>query len=112
MNVRISPLALQDMKFLKAHVSDDLQNPIAAIGMIKKIMKTIKGLPGPINARLSLSDYVGFPCDYQLALCATYIIVYRVSGNDVMVCRVLYSRRDYARKLFASITVDDDLTTI
>lgn len=110
MKVLISPVALKDMQFLKTHIGDDLQNPVAATTMLKKLLATIKNLPGPIATRMNLSDYIGFPTDYKFTVCATYIIFYKVEGETVTVYRVLYVRRDYTRTLFGRITIGDDLT--
>ena len=110
MKVLINPLAIKDMKYLKAHIGNDLQNPVAAANVVKQLLATIKALPGPAAAHMNLSDYVGFATDYKFAVCATYIILYKVENDTVMVYRIVYVRRDYVRTLFGSITIGDDLT--
>ena len=41
--------------------------------------------------------------DYRFLVTGSYITLYRVSGDDVYVDRVLYGRRDYLSLLFGSL---------
>lgn len=98
--LKISPAAIDDLKEIRAYITNELCNPSAAENVIDKIMKCISRLEAfPLmGAPLDLS--VDFPTDYRFVICSDYAAFYRYNNNIVYVVRILYGKRDYARLLF------------
>ena len=46
--------------------------------------------------------------DYRYLVSGSYMIFYRVNGNDVYVNRILYGRRDYLRILFGDTDEEEN----
>lgn len=98
--VKISPLAAEDLVEIKNYIEEELQNPIAARNTVSKIVETYEGLVDCPEAGIPVSRYVSFPTDYRFVLANNYSIFYRTEGEIVRIIRILYSCRDFVRILF------------
>jgi len=99
----ISPLARKDLKDIKTYISEELENPIAAVNVISRIIKKIKNLKAMPGMGARLSSKVSFDTDYRFLVCGNYLAFYRHEEKTVFVDRVLYGRRDYIKILFPEI---------
>lgn len=96
--------AQDDLREIKDYIAKELDNPDAAKNVVRKITRSIRRLReykwiGP--ALTSIADVR--EDDYRFLVTGSYITLYRVSGDDVYVDRVLYGRRDYLSLLFGSL---------
>lgn len=99
--VTISPLAQADIREIANYIEYRLQNPSAALNIIRRLRTAI----------LSLGSYpeMGSPllvsgkpdCPYRYLVCGSYMVFYHISDDAVRIDRVLYSRRDYLSILFS-----------
>jgi len=101
--IRINPLALQDLQEIKAYITDELCNPEAAINAVNKIIKTCERLAETPFTGKKLSAVIDVETDFRYCISGSYLIFYRVDSQYVSVYRVLYGRRDYVRILFGDI---------
>ncbi len=104
--LKISPEAKEDLVEIKDYISKDLCNPPAAINLISKIMQKIRGLTEHPGIGVSLSSVLDIRTDYRFLVCGNYLIFYRCEEGIVLVSRILYGRRNYARILFGDLPED------
>jgi addiction module RelE/StbE family toxin len=101
--VSIAPEAKKDLQDIKAYISKNLENPIAAKNVVSKIMGKIRGLrESPGSGRL-LSTAVGFENPYRFLVSGNYLIFYRWTEKSVFVDRVIYGGREYVHILFPAL---------
>ncbi len=72
-NLYLSQAAQDDLTEIKAYISEELENPTAALSTVGRITKSIR------------------------------ILKNRAIGSEVYVDRILYGRRDYLRVLFGDM---------
>ena len=99
--LHLTPDAPQaDLQEIKRYISRDLENPVAALATVKRIMQNVRLLRGqaligtPLSAVTELRD----GADYRYLTSGSYMIFYRTVGTDVYIDRVLYGGRDYLRR--------------
>jgi len=105
--LHLSPKAQEDLSEIKAYIAEDLENPQAALSTLMKITKSIRMLQDHALIGTALFAVTDVNSDYRYLISGSYMIFYRVTGKDVFVDRVLYSRRDYLRILFGDIAEDE-----
>ncbi len=99
--LHLTPDAQADLQEIKRYISRDLENPVAALATVKRIMQNVRLLRGqaligtPLSAVTELRD----GADYRYLTSGSYMIFYRAVGTDVYIDRVLYGGRDYLRVL-------------
>jgi addiction module RelE/StbE family toxin len=106
--LKISPEAKNDLAEIKGYISQELCNPQAAVNLVSKITKKIRGLSEHPEIGAPLSSVVDIQTDYRFLVCANYLIFYRYEDGIVFVSRILYGRRDYTRILFGDLPEDEE----
>lgn len=101
--INISPEAQNDMQEISKYITMELNNPIAAQNMLRKITERIKTLAEHASIGAPLSGIVDFDNDYRYLVCGNYLVFYRTEEKQIYVDRVLYGRRDYLRILFGEL---------
>ena len=61
----ISPQAREDLEGIRTYISEELENPIAAVNMVSRITKKIKNLKKTPGIGAPLSSKVSFDTDYR-----------------------------------------------
>ena len=99
--VTISPLARADMREIADYIEHRLQNPSAALNIIRRLRTAILSLGSypEMGSPLLVSDKLD--CPYRYLVCGNYMVFYHVSNDAVRIDRVLYGRRDYLTILFS-----------
>lgn len=106
-NLYLSEEAQNDLAQIKDYITEELENPAAALATVSKITKKIRILKNHAHAGAPLSSVADTESDYHFLVSGNYLVFYRVCGIDVYIDRVLYSRRDYMRILFGDIQTDE-----
>ena len=99
--VRIMESAQTDMREIHKYISEDLQNPDAAVRRIKDIDESIRSLKNmPKRHPLVLDNYLASK-GFRMIVVKTHLVFFVVRDeiNVVSVIRVLYARRDWMRIL-------------
>jgi len=96
----ISPEARKDLEEIKAYITEALENPIAAVNVVSRILQALKNLKDMPGIGTLLSSKVPFDTDYRFLVCGNYLAFYRYKDETVYVDRILYGRRDYVKILF------------
>jgi len=108
--LKISPEAKDDLAEIKDYISKELCNPQAAINLVPKITKKIRGLTEHPGIGSPLSSVLDIQTEYRFLICENYLIFYRYEEGIVFVSRVLYGKRNYIRILFGDLL--EDVTTL
>lgn len=103
----ISPLAEEDLAEIKNYISVELNNPSAALKIMKQIMKRIRQLIEVPEIGAPLSSVVDIETDYRFLVCGKYLVFYRIEDENVFVSRVFYGKRDYLKLLFSGFFNND-----
>ena len=109
-NVRLSEDAIEDLQQIKEYIASELVNEKAAVNTVSKIMKNLHVLEQFPMSGAPLSSIVDIETDYRFLVCGNYTAFYRKDGEDVLVSRVLYGRRDFMRILFRETSEETDRT--
>jgi len=107
--LKISPEAKDDLAEIKYYISKELCNPQAAINLVSKITKKIRGLTEYPGIGASLSSVLDIQTDYRFLVCRNYLIFYRYEDGIVFVSRILFGRRNYTRILFGDLLEDEEI---
>ena len=100
--LQVSPAAQRDLQEIKSYIASDLDNPTAALSIVKKITKRIRGLLDHPLMGAPLSSVCNADNDERFLVSGKYLIFYHTAyhENAVTIDRVLYGGRDYLRILF------------
>ena len=105
----ISPEARKDLEGIKTYISEELENPIAAVNVVSRIIKSLKNLKDTPGIGRPLATKVSFETDYRFLVCGNYLTFYRYEDKTVYVDRILYGRREYVRILFPEFTEPENI---
>ena len=94
--VTVSPLARADLREIAVYIAYRLQNPSAALNIIRRLRTAILSLSSypEMGSPLLVSDKPD--CPYRYLVCGNYMVF-----DAVRIDRVLYGRRDYLSILFS-----------
>ena len=100
--INFTPDDLEDMKEIKAYITDELCSEQSAINTIEKIMKRIRLLEDFPEIGAPLCSVISLEVPYRFLVCGSYIAFYKVEGDEVHIIRVLYGRRNFMKILFGN----------
>ena len=98
--INFTPDALEDMKEIKAYITDELCSEQSAINTTQKIMKRIRQLADFPEIGAPLSSIISLEVPYRFLVCGNYTAFYKFDGDEVHIIRVLYGRRNFMQILF------------
>ncbi len=96
----ISPEASRDLDGIRQYILYELHNPISARRVVRSITKQLRILERHAEAGPSVAALTGYPSDLRLLVCGSYIAIYKLEGNTVLVARIINARQDYITVLF------------
>lgn len=99
-NLVLSQQAQEDLLEIKTYITEELENPDAALRTIEGITKRIRELATHGELGAQLSSITGIASEYRFLVCGNYLAFYRLEAQSVHVDRILYSRRDFMRILY------------
>lgn len=92
---------------IQAYITEELENPDAALATVSRITKKIRILKEQAFSGTPLSSVADTESDYRFLVSGNYLVFYRAYGKDVYIDRVLYGRRDYMRILFGNVQTNE-----
>lgn len=98
-NLTLSADAKKDLADIKRYITENLENPKAALAVLSKITDNIRLLRSHPLIGTPLTAIAKTDSDYRYLVSGNYMVFYRVTGHEVYVDRVLYGRRDYLNAL-------------
>ncbi|SDY92483.1 Plasmid stabilization system protein ParE [Evansella caseinilytica] len=105
----ISPEAKDDLVKIKSNISKERCNTHAAVNLVTKITRKIRGLTEHPEIGAPLSSVLDIQTDFRFLVCNNYLIFYRLENRTIYVSRILYSRRNYMRILFGKLSEDEEI---
>ena len=99
--VTVSPLALADLREIADYIEHRLQNPSAALNIIRRLRTAILSLGSYPEKGSSLLVSDRPDCPYRYLVCGSYMVFYHIADDAVRIDRILYGRRDYLTILFS-----------
>jgi len=100
LKLRINPLATEDLIGIKDYITKELDNPTAAVKVVRKIIENYEKLKEFPLMGADLSAKVNIKIDYRYLVSGNYIIFYRTDDEFVYIYRILYAGSDYLKILF------------
>ena len=98
--IDFTPDALEDMKAIKAYITEELFSEQSANKTLGKIMKRILQLEDFPEIGAPLSSVIDLEVPYRFLVCGNYTAFYKIEGDRVHIIRVLYGRRNFMQILF------------
>ena len=108
-DLHLSLSAQNDLKEIKAYISEELGSPKAALNTVARMTKAISRLREHAYIGTSLASITPMGKDYRFLVCGSYMVFYRVTGKAVYVDRVIYGRRDYISIIMKDVHLEDML---
>ena len=99
MNVVFLPAARQDLLKISEYISKELQNPIAANNIVKKILSLSDKLMNFPEIGASLETLDARINNYRYLVARNYLIIYRITSSEIQITRLLYARSNYVELL-------------
>lgn len=106
-DLHVSPEAQSDLVEIKDYITRELENPRAALSVVSRITKTMRMLREHALIGSPLSSVADVDSDHRFLVSGSYMVFYRVMGNDIFIDRVIYGRRDYLRILLGDTAPED-----
>ncbi len=105
-NIHYTLAARRDLDGIWDYIVLELQNRSAAEHVVNRILDAVDKLEHFPQMGTPLSTIADNREDYSFLVSGSYMVFYRVNGQDVYVDRVLYARRDYLNVLFRDLPED------
>lgn len=102
MTLKISPMALQDLKDIREYISVKLCNPTAAERTVRKIISSYSQLTDSPFIGSSLNTKINIATPYRYLVSGNYLVFYKINDDFIEIIRIIYGRRDYIKILFKS----------
>ena len=99
MNLRYSPAALDDLRWLRDYLRDDLAQPLSAQRIPAEIIRRCALLKRNPMLGPALQPRVQRTTDLRYLVCGSHLAFYRVGPKTVSVIRILHSRQDFIQVL-------------
>ena len=99
--LHLSPETIHDLEKIRDYITEELQNPEAALKTVGDITKRLRMLQTHSQLGANLSSVTLMETDERFLVCGNYLAFYHVMPKVVYVDRVLYNKRDYQSLLFA-----------
>ncbi len=98
--IRINPLVLEDLQEIKKYITEELENPAAALNVVSSIIESYEKLKEFPMLGGELAAKINIPTDFRYLISGSYLVFYKVDSSHVSIYRVLYAKRDYLTILF------------
>ncbi|GEN57971.1 hypothetical protein GCM10012290_05510 [Halolactibacillus alkaliphilus] len=98
--IKVNPMATEDLIEIRDYIQKELDNPTAAVDVIKKIIAKYEGLKKFPLMGVELSTKINVQTDFRYVVSGNYLVIYRADHEFVYIYRILYAGRDYLRILF------------
>lgn len=98
-----SAAARRDLETIGRYIAEELASPKTAARTVERLMDAADGLEEWPERGAPLFRMAGVSSPYRFLVSGSYLLVYRTEARRVVIVRILYGRRDYAR-LFPFLT--------
>ncbi|WP_404407037.1 type II toxin-antitoxin system RelE/ParE family toxin [Jeotgalibacillus malaysiensis] len=99
-NIRISPIAKNDLLEIEYYITSEFDHPEAARKILSEIVQCYETLKSHHLAGRELSSKIFIPTDYRYLICNDYLIFYKYDSQFIFIYRIIAAKRDFVRILF------------
>jgi plasmid stabilization system protein ParE len=100
-------MATEDLIEIRDYITKELENPTAAVNVVRRIIESYEQLKSFPMMGVDLSTKINIQTDFRYLVCGSYIVFYRADNEFVYIYRILYAGRDYLKILFPNeISID------
>lgn len=97
--IQLSPLAKEDLLYLKKYLVEEF-NELIANETIDKLIENIRNIEEyPLLGR-PLINLIDIPTEYMYYIADKNYVFYRIEDRDIKIIRVLSTRQDFIQLLF------------
>ena len=96
----LSPYAQEDLRQIQEYITEELENPDAALRTVTEITSKLRMLEQHGELGVRLVSVTGLESKYRFLACGSYLAFYRSEADTAYIDRILYGRRDFMRILF------------
>ncbi len=107
--IKVNPIATEDLIEIRDYIERELENPRAAVNVVRKIIERYEQLKEFPMMGVDLSTKINVQTDFKYLVSGNYIIFYRADNEFVYIYRILYTGRDYLKILFPNEIATDYL---
>lgn len=100
MKLRYTPEAILDLRDMKQYISEELQNPSAALAITGKIVSSASQLKEQPNLGMDLDKKIRRETGLKYIVSGNHLIFYRIDEEYISVIRILDCRTNYIKILF------------
>ena len=106
--IRVNPMAIEDLIEIRAYITKELENPTAAVNVVRNIIASYEQLKTFPMMGVDLSTKINVQTNFKYLVSGRYIVFYRADNDFVYIYRILYAGRDYLKILFPNeIEIDN-----
>ncbi len=98
--IKINPRATEDLIEIQVYIAKELENPTAAVNVVRNIIAKYEKLKEFPMMGIDLSTKISVQTDFRYLVSGNYIVFYRADDEFVYIYRILYAGRDYLKILF------------
>jgi addiction module RelE/StbE family toxin len=102
--ISYSNAAIADLEQIGDYIAEQLKSPLAALNIVNKIQDKIDSLASFPLIGAPLTSMGAIDTDCRFLVIGNYLAFYRPVGDEVLIDRILYGRRDYIAILFGDPT--------
>ncbi|KIL51503.1 hypothetical protein KP77_10150 [Jeotgalibacillus alimentarius] len=99
-NIKISPIAKNDLLEIKNYIISEFDHPEAAQKLLSDIIQCYETLKSYHLAGMELALKISIPTDYRYLICNDYLVFYKYDHHFIFIYRIIASKRDFIRILF------------
>ncbi|HTE21788.1 MAG TPA: type II toxin-antitoxin system RelE/ParE family toxin [Candidatus Limnocylindria bacterium] len=99
MKVTFLHAAEHDLGSLFSYIKDKLQNEIAARNVATKLLQRTQMLANFPELGVNLTSIDPRLVGYRYLLVDNYLVIYKITDEEVCIVRILYARSDYVQLL-------------
>ena len=83
--LRINPIAKKDLLEIKAYITEELENPDAAVNVVTGIIDSYQKLKEFPQMGRKLSSKIGVSTDYRFIISGKYLVFYKTDDEFVSI---------------------------
>lgn len=98
--IKYSDAAVMDIDEMFSYiVSDNIEAAEQLAEKLNIAVENLKYFP-ELGAVLNEDEFDLIRSGYRFIIVEPYLVFYRIAGNNIIIYRILHSRRDYVKELF------------
>ena len=107
-SVLYTAAARRDLEEIRDYIAEELSNPDAAGHTVNAILNAAERLEQFALLGAPLASVTGVKSEYRFLVSGSYLVFYRIKGQNVFIDRILYGKRNYLKVLFQEFQTETE----